>query len=78
MTVQATGAGATVASVVVGAGAASSGGSGVRAGVGDQLARTGASDLSVLVAVALVMILAGVLVLGLAQRHRRGVLDTGA
>lgn len=65
MTVQAAGSGATIAGTLFGAGAAA----GSDGNIVSDLARTGASEASVLITVAMVLVLMGVLVLGLARRH---------
>lgn len=73
MTVQAAGTGATVAGAVIGAGTLNQPRSGPADVVvlGGELARTGASELTVLIAIAIALVVAGVLAMGLVQRHDR-------
>lgn len=75
MTVQAAGAGTTVAAAVVGAGGLAGTdpnlSSNLPSTLSEQLARTGASGTQVLVMVALMLILSGALVLGVVRRHLR-------
>ena len=71
MTVQAAGAGTTVAAAVLGAGGLAGTDASLPSTLSDQLARTGASGTQVLVMVALMLLLTGALVRGVARRHRR-------
>lgn len=71
MTVQAAGAGTTVAAAVVGAGGLAGTDPTLSSTLSEQLARTGASGTQVLVMVALMLILSGALVLGAVRRHLR-------
>lgn len=68
MTVQAAGVGTATAATVLGVGARS-GGTSRPAAIVDQLALTGVGHLEIQVVLALVLLLAGALLLGLARRH---------
>jgi len=68
MTVQAAGVGTTVAATVLGV-SAQRGGTGGASAVRDQLALTGVGHVEILVVFALVLVLAGALLVGLVRRH---------